>query len=381
MELVLPSLVAKLAAVVDLEQSARACKALQRKRKVASAVDLLKLIFLYALGGLSLRTTAAVAAGLQIATLENTAVLHRLRQAAGWLEHLLLALLNRCLASPPLPGLERTLAIVDGTSLSRRRSPGTDWRLHLRFDPALGRFAELQLSDGRAPESPANFAIGARDLLIGDRGYAKAQALARLVAAGGDFIVRIGWAALPLRQPDGQPLDLMALLRRIDRDRPVEWAVQVAHNARARQTFPARLLIVRKPAAAGARAVSKAQHKGRRQKRRTKPQTLLAAQFLILLTSLPASGYRPELVLALYRLRWQVELAIKRLKSLLGLADIPAHAPDLARTWLLAHLLTALLIDDLASPSLAFSPSAAAGEPSDGVALAAPADRLQPALA
>ena len=82
MESLLPPLLAKIAAVVDLEQTARDDKALVRKRKVTSAVDLLKVIFLYTLGGLSLRTTAAVAAGLGIVNLENTAVLDRVRKAA-----------------------------------------------------------------------------------------------------------------------------------------------------------------------------------------------------------------------------------------------------------------------------------------------------------
>ena len=54
-----------------------------------------------------------------------------------------------------------------------------------------------------------------------------------------------------------------------------------------------------------------------------------------------------ELIGALYRLRWQIELAIKRLKSILHIDRLPAKHPDLARTWLHAHLLLALLLDDI----------------------------------
>lgn len=49
-------------------------------------------------------------------------------------------------------------------------------------------------------------------------------------------------------------------------------------------------------------------------------------------------------MLAAYRLRWQVELALKRLKGLLGLDRLPAMSEALARSWLLAHLILALLI-------------------------------------
>uniref|UniRef100_UPI0039A68DDF transposase n=1 Tax=Rhodospirillum sp. A1_3_36 TaxID=3391666 RepID=UPI0039A68DDF len=62
----------------------------------------------------------------------------------------------------------------------------------------------------------------------------------------------------------------------------------------------------------------------------------------------PVSNYdavTPEQIASLYRLRWKIELAFKRLKSLLGIDELPAKDPDLARSWLSAKLLTALLID------------------------------------
>lgn len=48
----------------------------------------------------------------------------------------------------------------------------------------------------------------------------------------------------------------------------------------------------------------------------------------------------------LYRLRWRIELAFKRLKSLLRLDRLPAHDKDLARAWIFSHLIAALLIED-----------------------------------
>jgi hypothetical protein len=44
-------------------------------------------------------------------------------------------------------------------------------------------------------------------------------------------------------------------------------------------------------------------------------------------------------------LRWQIEIAIKRLKSLLGLGALPAKNPALARAWLAAKLILALLAE------------------------------------
>ena len=66
---------------------------------------------------------------------------------------------------------------------------------------------------------------------------------------------------------------------------------------------------------------------------------------MMLLTSLSAEQVTATEVVRLYRMRWQIELAFKRLKSLGGFAELRASDPRLARTWLLAHLIAAVLIE------------------------------------
>jgi IS4 transposase len=86
------------------------------------------------------------------------------------------------------------------------------------------------------------------------------------------------------------------------------------------------------------------------------PRSLVAAEFIILGTSLPAEGYTAGEVLAVYRLRWQIELAFKRLKSLLGMDQIPTRTERASRSWLAAHLIMALLCDDMRQEFLESSP-------------------------
>ena len=76
----------------------------------------------------------------------------------------------------------------------------------------------------------------------------------------------------------------------------------------------------------------------------------------MLATSLPAQGYPAAEVLAAYRLRWQIELAFKRLKSLLHIDLLPTLTPEASRSWLYAHLILALLCDDLTQEFLESSP-------------------------
>ncbi len=50
-----------------------------------------------------------------------------------------------------------------------------------------------------------------------------------------------------------------------------------------------------------------------------KPMTLASANSLMVLTSLPSEAATAARVMVVYRLRWQIELAFKQLKTGLGL--------------------------------------------------------------
>ena len=69
-------------------------------------------------------------------------------------------------------------------------------------------------------------------------------------------------------------------------------------------------------------------------------------KFYVVLTTVPPTDLSAEVVLELYRVRWQVELAIKRYKSLLDAANVRAKAGSpLAVVYLLGKLLFALLVE------------------------------------
>ncbi|WP_316224896.1 MULTISPECIES: transposase [unclassified Bradyrhizobium] len=76
---------------------------------------------------------------------------------------------------------------------------------------------------------------------------------------------------------------------------------------------------------------------------------MVGALWVILITSLARDEFSTKDVLALYRLRWRIELGFKRLKSLIGLKTPPGTDPRSAKPYLLAHLLIILLLEPLAS--------------------------------
>jgi transposase len=345
------SVLARLSEVADLGATAREYGAFQRPRKVRSAEDLLRLAFLYGPAHLSLRGTAAGADEAGIAEMSDKGVLGRLRNCGDWLEHLLQCLLAQVrAASVPTEGLQ--LSLVDGSVICSPTSKGADWRLHARFDPGRGGFADLVLSDIKTAERVDRTRIDPGHVMVLDRGYARVRDFAAVVAAGSDFITRIGWRSLKLFDAEGQPLDVLAELPQDDQ--PIEREVHIKSLA-----TPLRLVIQCLPPEKAAAQRKRATRKAGKAGHRIDPRTTLAAGYLMLITSLPATQQSAERIVALYRNRWQVELGFKRLKTIGGIDQLPTADPQLARTWLLAHLIAAVLTEELACELLGFPPSAA----------------------
>ena len=75
-----------------------------------------------------------------------------------------------------------------------------------------------------------------------------------------------------------------------------------------------------------------------------------------ILTTLDATVLPAVAAMALYRLRWQIELLFKRLKSLLHLDTLPSRQGPTAKSWMLARLIAAALAQRLVQPSGPLSP-------------------------
>jgi Transposase DDE domain len=348
-------LVARLGGEAALAASARLHGAFFRARRVRSAVDLLRLALTYGPGGQSLRSLAAMAAAQGLADLSDVSLLERIRNAADWLEALCAESLGRVARTIGVTDGKRPIRIVDG---SRIEGPGDRaWRLHLCYDPSLARITDAAITTLKEGERLDRLAVTPGEIRLGDRGFPHPDGIKNTVAAGADVLVRLTWNSLQLRHVDGQALDWLGLFGQANTQGSLDLPIRV-HKAHSQwEPCDMRLVIIKKPPAAATRARAKARRAGTKAQRRTDPRTLAAADHLVLLTSLSDQDFPVDAIGALYRLRWQIEIAIKRMKSILRIDRLPAKDPDLARAWLHAHLLLALLLDEtLADPS-AVSPS------------------------
>lgn len=329
---------------VDLEETARQTQALQRRREIKSAAELLRLILAYCVGDWPLRLVGMWAQLQELGSLSDVAVLKRLQKAGPWLKLLISGMLEtRCLALKTAhPARVR---IVDGSSLSVPGSQGTDYRLHLSWDLGSQCIDGLEVSTiNGGGETLARHPSQPGDIWLADRGYAHRAGVATILDAGGEVVIRIGWATFPLEHVDRTPFDLFAWLRSLTATTVGEQDVVMGT---AERSYALRILAQPLPLA----IAEKKRRRIRRQasKKGTTPdqRTLEAAGYIIVITSLPQVQWTTAQVLQLYRLRWQVELLFKRLKSLLNLDQLRAKGPTLAQTYLLGKLLAALMIDRL----------------------------------
>jgi hypothetical protein len=218
----------------------------------------------------------------------------------------------------------------------------------LSFDALQQQACQLQVTTCRPGESLARFEFAVGDLVLADRAFAKAPQLLWVLTQGADFVVRCTPQYLQLLDASGAPFDLLAALRASSELSPGSFAVEVC-DAKTQQCFKAWIHARRLTDEQSNRARRKARRKAKSAGKTIKAETLFLCEWVLLLSSLEPAVMSAEVILQLYGVRWQVELLIKRLKSLLEAAKLRAHKEGaLAEVWLWGKLLYAVLVEELA---------------------------------
>jgi Transposase DDE domain len=340
------NVVVRLGGADTLNATARETKAFLRPREITNAVDLLRLILAYCLGERGLRLTAAWAVSVGLVDISNVALLYRLRQCGDWLAMLVGHVLT---GAAPKAAHGRLIRVIDATAVPKKgpgaRKKNQLWRIHSAFDLPDERFGHFELTDQQEGETLDRIPVVKGEIRLGDRAYLQPARMAKVIEAGADIVIRAGWKSAHWLDEDGEMVDLVAELRAAETrglvDRPI-WI-----KRKGGLPLALRLVAVRKPQQAAAEARRKARREAQRGGHTVSRQTLDAADWVIMVTSLKPEDFTTADVLALYRLRWRIELGFKRLKSLIGLKGPPGIDARSARPHILAHLLTILLLEPL----------------------------------
>jgi hypothetical protein len=336
---------------------ARRSKALKGLHGDQSAGAALRLLLLHVGCGLSLRETAVRARRSALADVSDVAVLKRLRKSREWLRQLCLKLFRE--RGVPLgrsQGMQ--VRVFDASSVKEPGKTGSVWRLHYSVQlPSLtcDFFKVTGTAGPGTGESFRQFPVAPGDHILADRGYSAARGIRHIAAHGGFVSVRVNTVSLPMQQPDGGPFALIDQLSTVTRAGEIAcWPVQVTDGPQA--PIPGRLCVVRKNQAAVEAEIKRCQRIASKNGHVLRPETLVAAAYVVIFTTFPEQTFSPLDVLLWYRMRWQVELVFKRFKQLAHLGHLPKADDASAEAWLYGKLFVALLTEKMISHAKTLSP-------------------------
>jgi hypothetical protein len=337
--------VERLGGAANLSTSARESAAFLRPRGVPDAIIMLRLVLAYCLGHRGLRLTAAWAAASGLADISNVALLYRLQQCGRWLEYLVGWMLAQHTTAVTQG---RLIRIIDATTVPKaaraERCRNGVWRIHSAFDLPSECFGHLVLTEQDGGEQLDRIPVVKDEIRLADAGFVQPRRMAAVLDQGADIVVRIAWRNGRWLDMEGKPFDFVAAFQGAKNgliDQPI-WLHQ---SPGARLNL--RLVGVKLPPEAQEAARRRARRAAQKAGYTLSDDGLLAANWVLLATSLSAETFAATDVLALYRLRWRVELAFKRLKSVIGLKRPPGTDKRSARAFILAHLLMILLLEPL----------------------------------
>jgi hypothetical protein len=332
------------------QQQARETGAITRQRGITAPELLLRLFLLHVGRGYSLRETAVRAKEGGLSAISDVGILKRLRRSEEWLHWLCMQLVLENGVQMPPTG-PRAVRIVDGTVVKEQGKTGSQWRIvySVRLPDLRCDYFHLSPAVGAGNgESLQRVPLASHDLMLADAGYCSVPGIRSVVGQGADVLVRLN-PHLPLEDAEGRKFDLLTHLQTLRAAGAAgEWAVTLPGGAAGR------VCAIRKSEEAIRTAHRRVERRAVKQQSKTKPETWEYAKYVAIFTTDRSTA--AEVMLDWYRVRWQIELTFKRLKSLAKLGHLPKHDEQSSRAWLYGKLFMALLTQKLIRTGREISP-------------------------
>jgi hypothetical protein len=328
----------------EIIEQAVELKAFKRSRKIKSAKELLRMVLMFS--GLDM-TEREVAANLlltnpRLKRLSDQAVHKRLVNCDQWLKSILLSLIDMQPLRTNSAG--RRIIVVDGTSVRAPGATQTSYRLHVRMDLLSLQLSSIAITTGKTGEKLRLLEVEGGNIYLADRGYCCRQDVDYVLTAGGDVIVRFNPNNFPICNASGEGIDIAEHLRKI---KPGERAtLSVNFENKKGEIKPVWIHCLRLTGRALEVSRRRCNRGGQQCGYKPSERTLMINEFVLVLSTIAPEELDAKAVLEIYRCRWQIELLIKRWKSLLSLDRLRARqSSPSCNIYLIGKLLYALLLE------------------------------------
>jgi hypothetical protein len=335
------------------EEKAKELGAITRSRKIKTATDLLSLVLLHGTVGESYGRTAAMTQVSDGLKLTKNAVFERFEKSGKWLAWLCENISRNAgiLSKKPCWLEGRRVCLVDATDESEKGSNKADWRLHYMMELFTLDTLETHLTKAETGEKMENFIkFKEGDIVIADRAYGTAKSINYCLQNEVDYCIRFRSNGFNVYDGNGTKIMLEEELSGMSEGESREFNFYRKYDE---NPVPIRFCVYRKTSEQSEKSIRHIiRNNSKKVRGAVSEKQEFFGKFVIIATSLTDDC---EKILELYRMRWQIELLFKRLKSIFEYDKMPVKNEATIRAWFNGKLLLAAICEALVNEGR-FSP-------------------------
>ncbi|MBT8419410.1 MAG: transposase [Gammaproteobacteria bacterium] len=307
----------------NYRESAVEFKAFARSRKIKCPAQLLQVVMQYCGIDLVLRETAGNFTLLE-ERISDTGLHNRLKACVPWVK----AMLKEMMGASVGPLIEGSLRfiVVDGSTVEGPGAKQTWYRLHIAVDLVRLHLIHVEVTDKHQGENLSYYPLQAGDVVIVDRGYNHPLHLIELVDKNANVVLRYNPHGMNVYDTRMKKIDMYKHIKNATANN-LYIPVRVRKDEKYIEGYVHAIRLPPEQAGqARHRLRTQARKKGRNAPRES---TLMLAGWVLIFSTIPPDVLSTDTIAALYRVRWQVELVIKRMKSLLDIDKLRAREGSL----------------------------------------------------
>jgi len=218
-------------------------------------------------------------------------------------------------------------------------------KLQVCYEYKQGQLGFFQVSSGTRPDQAYSPALpgllNKGDLALADLGYFKVKTFRQYHDKGVYFLSRFIVTTTICHADTGASIDLGGMLRRIKGN---SLELNVMMGAIKSEQTPCRLICLRVSEQVANERRRKLHRSAQKKGRTVSQQHLALCDWTLLITNVPVERLPARMAYDLYRVRWQIELLFKQLKSVMRIHQSDTGIEDRLRCELYGKLIMAVLI-------------------------------------